>query len=114
MWGHVIGQGLDGDWQENLANESSLETLLNETGDYSNLQEAGEVSYEHSPQNGERNGTYGLMNDIENLEGNPVRHVDGQESLTCTMQMVGMKMEVTIICMKPLTCGMRTVACMKH
>ncbi|KAA3489705.1 Protein neuralized [Gossypium australe] len=65
----AIGEILDGDWQENLANESSLETLPNEAGELSNLQEADEASYEHSPQN-----------DIENLEGNPVVQIDEQES----------------------------------
>ncbi|KAB2028265.1 hypothetical protein ES319_D05G086500v1 [Gossypium barbadense] len=63
------GEILDGDWQENLANESSLEALLNEAGEHSNLQEADEASYEHSPPN-----------DIENLEGNPAVQIDGQES----------------------------------
>ncbi|XVF05287.1 hypothetical protein REPUB_Repub05bG0158900 [Reevesia pubescens] len=75
----VIGQVLDGDWQENLANESSLETLLNEAGERSHLQEAGEASYEHSPQVGERSGTYGLMSDTQNLARNPVEQIDGQE-----------------------------------
>ncbi|XP_017606420.1 uncharacterized protein LOC108453045 [Gossypium arboreum] len=65
----AIGEILDGDWQENLANESSLETLPNEAGEHSNLQEADETSYEHSPQN-----------DRENLEGNPAVQIDGQES----------------------------------
>ncbi|TYH70077.1 hypothetical protein ES332_D05G093600v1 [Gossypium tomentosum] len=65
----AIGEILDGDWQENLANESSLEALLNEAGEHSNLQEADEASYEHSPPN-----------DIENLEGNPAVQIDGQES----------------------------------
>ncbi|KAH1066976.1 hypothetical protein J1N35_031963 [Gossypium stocksii] len=65
----AIGEFLDGDWQENLANELSLETLPNEAGEHSNLQEADEASYEHSPQN-----------DIENLEGNPAVQIDGQES----------------------------------
>ncbi|MBA0745154.1 hypothetical protein Gogos_007741 [Gossypium gossypioides] len=65
----AIGEILDGDWQENLANESSVETLPNEAGEHSNLQEADEASYEHSPQN-----------DIENLEGNPAVQIDGQES----------------------------------
>ena len=76
----VVGQVLGGDWQENLANESSLETLQNEAGEHSHLQEAGEASYEHSPHDGERSETYGLMNDIENLERNPIEHIDGQES----------------------------------
>ncbi|KAG8495093.1 hypothetical protein CXB51_013200 [Gossypium anomalum] len=65
----AIGEILDRDWQENLANESSLETLPNEAGEHSNLQEADEASYEHSPQN-----------DRENLEGNPAVQIDGQES----------------------------------
>nr|KJB55698.1 hypothetical protein B456_009G089300 [Gossypium raimondii] len=65
----AIGEILDGDWQENLANESSLEALPNEAGEHSNLQEADEASYEHSPPN-----------DIENLEGNPAVQIDGQES----------------------------------
>ncbi|MBA0807215.1 hypothetical protein Gohar_023035, partial [Gossypium harknessii] len=65
----AIGEILDGDWEENLANESSLETLPNEAGEHSNLQEADEASYEHSPPN-----------DIENLEGNPAVQIDGQES----------------------------------
>ncbi|XWS71548.1 hypothetical protein CRYUN_Cryun03dG0147100 [Craigia yunnanensis] len=76
----VIGQVLDGEWQENLANESSLETLQNEAGEHSNLQEAGEASYEHSPQDGERSGTYWLMNVIENVERNTVEYINGQES----------------------------------
>ncbi|XP_022755915.1 uncharacterized protein LOC111303756 isoform X2 [Durio zibethinus] len=76
----VIGQVLDGDWQENLANDLSLETLQNEAGEHSNLQEAGEAFYEHSPLDGERSGTYGLMNVIENSDRNPVEYIDGQES----------------------------------
>ncbi|XVF19829.1 hypothetical protein REPUB_Repub11eG0144300 [Reevesia pubescens] len=74
-----IAQVLDEDWKENLANESSLETLQNEGGEHSHLQEAGEASYEHSPQDGERSGTYGLINDAENLERTPVEHIDGRE-----------------------------------
>ncbi|XVE79356.1 hypothetical protein DITRI_Ditri14bG0051600 [Diplodiscus trichospermus] len=76
----VIGQVLDGDWQENLANESSLEALQNEAREHSHLQEAGEASHEHSPQDGERHRTYGLINDTVNLERNPVEHIGGQES----------------------------------
>lgn len=65
----AIREILDGDWQENLANELSLETLPNEAGEHTNLQEADEAFYEHSPQN-----------DIENLESNPAVQIDGQES----------------------------------
>ncbi|XVF69039.1 hypothetical protein PTKIN_Ptkin11bG0049400 [Pterospermum kingtungense] len=75
----VIGHVLDGDRPDNLANEPSLETLQNEAGEHSHLPEAGEASYEHSPQYGERNDIYGLTNGIENLERNPVEHIDGQE-----------------------------------
>ncbi|KAE8656755.1 Ring/U-Box superfamily protein [Hibiscus syriacus] len=74
------GEILDGDWQGNLANESSLGTLANEAGECTNLQEAGSTSYEHSSQDGGRNGTYGLMNDLQNLQRNPVAQIDGQES----------------------------------
>ncbi|XVE59453.1 hypothetical protein DITRI_Ditri05aG0047900 [Diplodiscus trichospermus] len=76
----VIGQVLDGDWQEHLANELSIETLENEGEEHSNLQEAGEASCEHSSQYGERSGTYVLMNVRENLERYPVEYIDGQES----------------------------------
>ncbi|KAE8687225.1 Ring/U-Box superfamily protein [Hibiscus syriacus] len=73
-----IGQVLDGDRQQNLANPSS-ETLQNETGEQSNLQESGEASYEHFPQDGERGRTYGLTNVVENLDTIPVEYIDGQE-----------------------------------
>ncbi|XP_022729077.1 uncharacterized protein LOC111284599 [Durio zibethinus] len=76
----VIGQVLDGDWQDNLANELPLKTSQNEAGEHSNLEEVVEASYEHSPQAGERSGTHGLMNVLENLERNPVQYIDGQES----------------------------------
>ncbi|GMI81702.1 hypothetical protein like AT2G27950 [Hibiscus trionum] len=75
----VSGETLDVDWQENLANESSLETFPNEGGEYTNVQEAGAVSSEHSSEDG-RSGTYGLMNDIGNLQWNPVARIDEQES----------------------------------
>ncbi|XVF46796.1 hypothetical protein PTKIN_Ptkin03bG0057100 [Pterospermum kingtungense] len=78
--GDVIGQVLGGDRQENLANELSIVTLQNEAGEHSNLQEDGEASFEHFPQDGERSATYGLMNVVENLERNPVESIDGLES----------------------------------
>ncbi|KAK8601694.1 hypothetical protein V6N13_058621 [Hibiscus sabdariffa] len=71
----VTRQVLDGDWQENIANVSSPETLKNEAGDHS-----GEASYVHFPQDGETSGTYRLINDMENLEHNLVQCIDGQES----------------------------------
>ncbi|KAE8729421.1 Ring/U-Box superfamily protein [Hibiscus syriacus] len=74
------GEILDGDWQGNLANESSLGTLANEAGEHNNIQEAGSTSYEHSSQDGGRNGTYGLMNDLQNLQRNPVAQINEQES----------------------------------
>ncbi|KAK8550822.1 hypothetical protein V6N13_119325 [Hibiscus sabdariffa] len=74
------GEILDGDWQENLANVSCLETLPNEAGEYINVQEAGATSYEDSSQDGGRSGTFGLMNDLENLQRNPVAWIDGQGS----------------------------------
>ncbi|XP_039044831.1 uncharacterized protein LOC120184428 isoform X2 [Hibiscus syriacus] len=73
-----IGQVLDGDRQQNLANASS-ETIQNEAGEQSSLQESGEASYEHSPQDGERGRTFGLMNVVENVETNLVEYIDGQE-----------------------------------
>ncbi|XP_017983530.1 PREDICTED: uncharacterized protein LOC18590450 isoform X1 [Theobroma cacao] len=76
----VIGQVLDRDWQQNLANESPLEALQNESGELIHLREDIEASYEHSPQDRERSGASGLMNDIENLESNPVENIGGQES----------------------------------
>ncbi|GMJ10782.1 hypothetical protein like AT2G27950 [Hibiscus trionum] len=66
---------LDGDGQENIANVSSLETLQNEAGEHS-----GEASYVLFPQDGDISGTYGLINDIENLEHNLVPYIDGLES----------------------------------
>ncbi|KAK8697752.1 hypothetical protein V6N13_113890 [Hibiscus sabdariffa] len=74
-----LGQLLDGDGQESLSNASSSETLLNEAGVLSSLQESGEASYEHSLQDGERNRTYGLINVVENVETIPVDDTDGQE-----------------------------------
>ncbi|KAE8734850.1 Ring/U-Box superfamily protein [Hibiscus syriacus] len=74
------GEILDGDWQGNLANESSLETSPNEAVEHTNLQEACSTSYELSSENGGRNETYGLMNDLQNLQRNPVAQIDGQES----------------------------------
>ncbi|KAK8582239.1 hypothetical protein V6N13_145221 [Hibiscus sabdariffa] len=76
----VNGETMDVNLQENLATVSSLETLPNEAGEHTNLQEAGAASYEHSSQDGGRSGTYGLMNNIEDLRRNPVAQVDGQES----------------------------------
>ncbi|KAE8712218.1 Ring/U-Box superfamily protein [Hibiscus syriacus] len=73
-----IGQVLDGDRQQDLANVSS-ETLPNEAGEQSSLQESGEASYEHSPHDGERGRTYGLMNVVENVETILVEYIDGQE-----------------------------------
>ncbi|XP_021278428.1 uncharacterized protein LOC110412234 [Herrania umbratica] len=76
----VIGQVLDREWQQNLANELPPETLQNESGEHIHLREDSEASHEHSPQDGERSGAFGLMNDLENLESNPVENIDGQES----------------------------------
>nr|KJB08995.1 hypothetical protein B456_001G117600 [Gossypium raimondii] len=74
-----IGQVFDGPRQESLADESSLETLQNEAGEQSNLQESGEASYERSFQDGERSRTYWLTNVVQNVERVPVDHIDGQE-----------------------------------
>ncbi|GMI88973.1 hypothetical protein like AT2G27950 [Hibiscus trionum] len=74
-----LGQVLDGDGQESPANALSRETLQNEAGELSSLQESREASYEQSPQDGERNRTYGLMNVVENVETIPVDYADGQE-----------------------------------
>lgn len=75
-----IGQVLDGPGQASLANESSLETFQNETGEQSSLQESGEASYERSSfQDGERSRTYWLKNVVQNVERVPLDHIDGQE-----------------------------------
>ncbi|KAE8666743.1 Ring/U-Box superfamily protein [Hibiscus syriacus] len=76
----VSGGTLDVDWQGNHANELPLETLPNDTGEHTDLQDPGVASYEHSSQDGGVSGTYGLMNDIENLQRNPVARIDAQES----------------------------------
>ncbi|KAE8700201.1 Ring/U-Box superfamily protein [Hibiscus syriacus] len=73
------GETLDVGWQGNLANESSLETFPNEVAENTNLQDAGAAAYEHSSQDGGVSGTYGLMNDEENLQRNPVARIDGLE-----------------------------------
>ncbi|KAA3458590.1 Protein neuralized [Gossypium australe] len=74
-----IGQVFDGPRQESLADESSIETLQNEAGEQSSLQESGEASYERSFQDGERSRTYWLTNVVQNVERVPVDHIDGQE-----------------------------------
>ncbi|TYI18851.1 hypothetical protein ES332_A07G122200v1 [Gossypium tomentosum] len=74
-----IGQVFDGPREESLADESSLETLQNEAGGQSSLQESGEVSYERSFQDGERSRTSWLTNIVQNVERVPVDHIDGQE-----------------------------------
>ncbi|KAK8491802.1 hypothetical protein V6N13_094577 [Hibiscus sabdariffa] len=71
----VTRQEFNGDWQENILNVTSLETLQNEAGEHS-----GEASYVHFLQDGEISGTYRLTNDIKNLEQNLVQYLDGQES----------------------------------
>ncbi|KAK8596197.1 hypothetical protein V6N12_064696 [Hibiscus sabdariffa] len=71
----VTRQVFNGDWQENISNVTSLETLQNEAGEHS-----GDASYIHFPQDGEISGTYRLTNDIKNLEQNLVQYLDSQES----------------------------------
>lgn len=85
--GDVTGQVLDGDSQENNASESSLETSQNEAREHCNIKEVGEASHEHFPQDGERSGTFGLINVVEILEQNLVQYIDGQESASQVEQL---------------------------
>lgn len=74
------GRGLNEDWQGNTANELSQETLRNEHAVNPHLGETGEVSYELAQRSREESATHGSTHAADNLEGNLIEDVVGQES----------------------------------
>ncbi|XP_044506150.1 uncharacterized protein LOC123225889 isoform X2 [Mangifera indica] len=70
------GQGLNEDWQGNTANELSQEPPHNEDAVNFQLQETGELSHQ---QSSEESATHGSTHAADNLEGNLIQDVVGQE-----------------------------------
>ncbi|KAJ0021443.1 hypothetical protein Pint_32034 [Pistacia integerrima] len=74
------GQGLNEDWQGNTANELSQETPRNEDAVNFHMRETGEVSHELAQRSSEESATHGSTHAADNLEGNLIEDVVGQES----------------------------------
>lgn len=73
------GHTLDGDQMGSIANELSLEALLDEAAEHFDPLEAVEGSYEQPQQSGEEGAIFGSMDTAEHLEGNLIEDVNGQE-----------------------------------
>lgn len=74
----ISGQVPDEDWQGNTINESDISQ--NEVSEQNHLQDASDVSYGRVSEDDDGSPTLGLMDAAENLEGNSIEDLNGEES----------------------------------